>query len=99
MTEAAYPFKSPLKKDKLEKENKKEGQLKQEKEKKQEKEGEEEEEDGYGGYGYETWQKKFMRTSLSLYMYLISGGEVVKPKHNQRGREGVKELVFFGNKS
>ena len=40
-----------------------------------------------------------MRTSLSLYLYLISGGEVVKPKHNQRGREGVKELVFFGNKS
>lgn len=50
MTEAAYQFKSPLKKDKLEKENKKERQSKLEREKKKEKE----EEDGYGGYGYET---------------------------------------------
>jgi len=54
MTEAAYPFKNPLKKEKQEKENKKERQPKQEKEKKQEREEEEEEEDGYGGYGYET---------------------------------------------
>ena len=37
-----------------------------------------------------------MRISLSLYLYLISGGEVVKPKQRQRGREGVKELVFLG---
>ena len=33
---------------------------------------------------------------VCLYLFLISGGEVVKPKQRQRGREGVKELVFLG---